>query len=526
MLMIEEILMKSFNSCLLRCVQDIRCDEQVLTDKFAIEESLLRQHIGKESARNPRIGELSDEDCRLVLRISGELFLRPTRFSMDLAHEYGLEREHLIRLYHIIRNMREIQDVLTFDSPLRRRVSFLHKELLPENLPIIKSMFRGDICLPNHVEFHPALFCNLRCKACPNCHSDINGEWHFLGYPEVGQPLNADRLRMIEDMFLGLGVESFSFGGGGEPTLSDLTVGAISHLRERSSSAYIALYSNGIFPESWGDLEFETLMSSLNKLRFSIDSANAMEWSQYKGRPPEFFEILWENIGRVVEARRRIAGATNLGASCIVSSFTYRNLEAFLLRARDMGLDFCDIKAVETCFGDKTEYKAISPEFRESFDTLMAKVRSGFFTPLDVVVDDSLLAQDDTTVASDEPAVQCWVSTRGRMLTVGPYGELYPCSDAANPGAHSRRPQRNTVGQLNDFAGLGNLTTQFTSLWSESLPWRTSLSRASCPYCVPSHNNYNLAIEKLFQDWQFGIKPEEQPFGGEHDHYQASRGAR
>jgi hypothetical protein len=265
-------------------------------------------------------------------------------------------------------------------------------------------------------------------------------------------------------------------------------------------------------------------VTCLNKIRFSIDSANAQEWSQYKGRPPELFETLWENIQNVVAARRRMAGTIRIGASCLVSKFSYRNVEAFLVRARDTGLDFCDIKAVETCFGEKAEYKAKSIDFRKSFDELMAKVRDGFFAPMDVVVDDSLLPRDESTGAGEVHPTRCWVAIRGRMLTVGPYGELHPCPDAANPGTQSRRGSEKSIGQLSAFDSLSTLESQFTALWSESLARRTSYSRANCAYCVPSHNNYNLTVEKLFQDWSFGIMPEDQPLAGEKDHYLASRG--
>jgi MoaA/NifB/PqqE/SkfB family radical SAM enzyme len=524
-LIIKEILVVSFNSCLLRQAQDLPSSQQLSTGNLAAEESQLIRFIRTQSSKNREIGELNEEDGRLVLRLAGELFLQPARFSRDLAADLTLEREELVRLYRVIRNIREIQDVLTFESPLRRRVSFLRKELLPGNIPMLKAMLNGDICMPSHVEFHPALICNLRCRACPNCQSDSNGEWHFLGYPELGEPLNADRLNMLGDLFLGLGVESFSFGGGGEPSLSDLTLNGIRYLRSRSSKAQISLYTNGIFPESWKEKEFEILVQSLDKIRFSIDAADAQEWSNYKGRPQEFFETLWKNIENVVACKKRTAGTARLGASCIVSNFTYRNVEAFLERARDTGLDFCDIKAVETCFGEKAEYKATSEEFREIFAELMVRIRSGFFAPLDVVVDDSLLSQDEAG-ADDVLPSRCWVAIRGRMLTVGPYAELHPCSDAANPGSQYRKGPEGTIGQITTFDSLSSLRSRFTSLWTESLSRRVSLLRTNCPYCVPSHNNYNVAVEKLFQDCKFGIMPEAQPFAGEPDHYLAGRGSR
>jgi MoaA/NifB/PqqE/SkfB family radical SAM enzyme len=516
--------MKSFLSALTRYAQDSISREHPLLVNSAAEKIGLIRFLSRNAAKDKHVGKISDEDCRLLLLIAGELFLQPSRSSSDLADELVLEREDLLRFYRIIRNVQEIQDVLTFESPMRRRISFLRNELLPENIPTLKAMFAGDICMPSHVEFHPALVCNLRCKACPNILPDSDGDWHFLGYPQLGQPLSPDRLRLIENMFLDLGVESFSFGGGGEPSLSDLTLDGIAYLREKSNTARISLYTNGIFPKSWADSELETLVTCLNKIRFSIDSANAQEWSQYKGRPPELFETLWKNIQNVVEARIRKNGRIRIGASCLVSKYSYRNVESFLVRAKATGLDFCDIKAVETCFGEKAEYKAKSIDFRKSFDELLAKVRDGFFAPMDVVMDDSLLPRDENAGVGEGHPPRCWIAVRGRMLTVGPYGELHPCPDAANPGAHPRRGSEKSIGQLCEFESLNTLESQFTALWSGSLARRASHSRASCAYCVPSHNNYNLTVEKLFQDWSFGIMPEDQPLAGGKDHYQASRG--
>ncbi|PKN12856.1 MAG: hypothetical protein CVU69_05695 [Deltaproteobacteria bacterium HGW-Deltaproteobacteria-4] len=470
-----------------------------------------------------RPSEIDEQDWPLVLRLASKLFLEPTRTSRDLAKEFALSRPELVRLYRVIRNIREIQDAWTFDSPLRRRVSFLRRELQPENLPSLQSMFNGEVCLPNHIEFHPALMCNLRCRACPNIQSDSKGDWQFLGYPKLGVPLQPNQLNLIADLFLEMGINDYSFGGGGEPSLSDLTLEGIAHLH-RSSKAEISLYTNGIFPASWGEAEFRTLVSGLHKMRFSIDAANAQEWSSYKGRPTEFFELLWKNIQAVVQAKRKEASSTRIGASCLVSDLTCNDVEVFLLRAMNTGLDFCDIKAVETCFGEKTEYKAKSRKIREVLGELISKVRAGIYAPMDVVVDDSLLRDEGDPTTADAAPSRCWIAVRGRMLTVGPYGELYPCSDAANPGAVERCNNK-LIGQLTDFSSLDALRAEFTAIWSDSLSRRQLMSRNNCSYCVPSHNNYNTAVDKLYQDWQFGIMPEDQPFAGEPDHYHRSHGS-
>ncbi len=463
-------------------------------------------------------------ESHLLLRLAASLFQWPTRPSRQVAEELGISRDHLISLYRLIRGNQPIQELLTYESPMRRRISFLRRELMADNLATLYAMFRGEEWLPNHVEFHPALMCNLRCRACPNCQADQDGNWTFLGYPQLGEPLDAHRLEMIADLFVDLGIRDFSFGGGGEPTLSPDTLGTIRHLRQSAEGLEISLYTNGIFPPSWSQEEFAALAGSLDKIRFSIDAANAREWSNYKGRPAEFFTTLWENIRGVVAARPPAGRRIRLGASCLVSDLTCRDVGEFLLQARDTGLDFCDIKAVETCFAEKVEYAIRNQQIQASFSELMDRIRQGFYAPMDVVVDDSLLRDEEEQARFDVPASRCWVAMRGRMLTVGPYGELYPCSDAANPGAKERHDNK-LLGRLTAFSSPAELRSEFKRLWAASLTCRQGLSRESCSYCVPSHNNYNTAVDKLYQDWQFGVLPEEQPFAGQPDHYLASRGA-
>ncbi|ADU67189.1 hypothetical protein Selin_2474 [Desulfurispirillum indicum S5] len=459
---------------------------------------------------------------RLALSVAETLFIDPTLPSEDIAKLFGLGCQELIEIYAVIRESRSIQDALTFDSPLRRRVSFLRRELLPDNRTMLGTLFAGDVCLPCHVEFHPALVCNLRCKACPNCRPDESGTWHFIGYKQSGEALTSERLHLLQQLFVDMGVRSFSFGGGGEPSLSGLTVPAMEHLRSIAPDAEISLYTNGIFPAEWGAKEHRVLAENLNKVRFSIDAATAAEWSQYKGRNAGLFESLWQNIAQVVSAKQRTGSAVRIGASCLVSRFV-SNVEGFLLRARETGLDFCDIKEIETCYGDKPVYQA-EQSYRESLGGLLEKVQQGVFRPLDVVIDDNLLQKPEQREVAPARVPRCWVSIRGRMLTVGPYGELYPCSDAANPGSQYRRARQDILGQLSEFGSLVSLGAQFQHLWGESLSQRRALSKNTCAYCVPSHNNYNLALEKLYQDWKFGIMPEQQPYCAEQDHYQKSRG--
>lgn len=477
----------------------------------------------KEAAETPELKRIEERKRRLALRVAEELFCCPTRPSREIAADLGVTREELVELYRVIRESKTIQNALTFDSAMRRRVSFLRRELLPQNRPLLKAMFSGEVCVPNHIEFHPALMCNLRCRACPNCKSDQNGEWYFLGYPVLGEPLDPRRLHLAIDLFLEQGIRDFSFGGGGEPSLSDLTQDGIAYLREKSPDAEISLYTNGIFPISWAEPQFKTLISCVNKIRFSIDAANAQEWSHYKGRPAAYFEVLWSNIEALVEAKKKAGSKTRIGASCLVSDLTCNDVAGFLDRAARVGLNFCDIKAVETCFGEKEEYRAKSEPIRRAVADLMQKARTGYYQPMDLVVDDSLL-RDENEACSESAPGRCWVAIRGRMLTVGPYGELYPCSDAANPGAEEKRDYKK-IGQLTAFSDAQSLKKEFGELWSASLPQRSQLSKDNCSYCVPSHNNFNAAVEKLYQDWEFGIMPEDQPFAGEPDHYQKSHGS-
>ena len=163
--------MQSFPSLLRRYSQDLSTGKSTLQHAPAGNDVQMMRQISEKSVKTLRPGSLSEQDCHNLLRIGEILFFHPTRFSRTLAAELDLPQEELVRLFRIIRNIKPIQDLLTFESPLRRRVSFLRRELLPENRPMLKAMFTGEVCQPCHVEFHPALMCNLRCRACPGVFS-------------------------------------------------------------------------------------------------------------------------------------------------------------------------------------------------------------------------------------------------------------------------------------------------------------------------------------------------------------------
>ena len=517
--------MKSFQDILKNYSPEIFASNNYAPSKTVMDEIESIRFLCSKPAKSLGMNELRDSDCLSILDVASQIFLCPTKPSEQIALDSALGRDELVRLFRLIKHTGIIQKILTFESPMRRRISFLRQELLPENISTLYTMFNGEVCLPNHVEFHPALMCNLRCRACPNCHVDSNDDWIFLDYPKLGEPLNASRIQMIADLALKIGVRNFSFGGGGEPSMSDLTLVGISHLRKHGADATISLYTNGIFPNSWHEKDYHTLVTNLNKVRFSIDASNAKEWSSYKGRPEEYFERLWDNIKAVVQAKKNSSSSTRIGASCLVSDLTCGDVQSFLKRARDAELDFCDIKAVETCFSEKEVYSARGEKTKKSISELTHKIFAGTYEPMDVVVDDTLLQQQDHQTAPDPAPSRCWIATRGRMLTVGPYGELYPCSDAANPGAKERHNNK-LVGQLTAFSKPDLLYEEFMELWEDSLPRRTKMSRDNCNYCVPSHNNFNAAVDKIYRDWTFGIMPEDQPFQAELDHYLSSRLAR
>ncbi|MFH1768112.1 MAG: radical SAM protein, partial [Candidatus Omnitrophota bacterium] len=501
---------------------DTKSDERISFEEER-ERLLILQRVFCDAKNNP-------ERVVRIIRICRIYFLNPTVSSRDVHNMLDrtiMSYYELLENYRIIQRLRIIQDMFIYDSVSQRLVGYIKEQLIMrQKLETVFSKKRESDVVPFAVEFHLARGCNARCLGCPNVDQNRN----FVKYERVGEPLSLDRVKMLVDLFVDMGVERITFAGGGEPFVCKFLVAAIKYVREKSQDINIALYTNGIGLIGLSEEDRAVLVNCLNRLRVSMDASNAGDWSYYKGRPQEKFSMIWEVLSDLVRIRDELDAGIKLGVSCIVS----RNCQGdevsdFVKFAAGYGLDFCDIKALSESDASKSAFQATATGLMQIVDGIMTERQGGTYGRMHVALEDVFVVDWyawKLGVAKQDIITprHCWMARIGRKVTVGPYGGLYPCSDAANPGVLRVLNGEPRMAVLNSFDEIESLRKQFFALWNQTGGKRDSFDPPTHPYCVPSNNDYNVAVEKLCVDWDYGIALEDQPIYPESYAYLESRG--
>lgn len=486
----------------------------------------------------PKDFNLSDTDLGNLVEILRFYFWNASPLSRDIVKELGIDREKLIELFKIFKRISLFQNVLSNYSMERRLISFTRELLLPENISYLEHILHASNVIPFAIEFHLAHGCNLKCKGCPNIYTLFNpqtktGEWKFRPYHKIADSLDLKRLKMIIDMFLSIEVRRFNFAGGGEPCIESLTFDGIKYLKEASEkknlTVHQGLYTNGVFDPGLSNEKLKLLIECIGKIRFSIDATNKDDWFEYKSGTTKQYNLMRSNLQNLVQIREPMESKTKIGASCLVSIFTFDKIPSLLKELREDGVDFCDIKELAISSEDKHKYKPDDEAISNKINTIMDRVENAEFAPLHIVFDDSfnwykIEREKRNKWYKKTLKDRCWVAINGRIMTVGPHGELHPCCDSDNPGFQKQCLHPLRLGVLTDFDDPYMLKAQFQVLWDNSLKKRMLISRGNCPYCVPSNFNYNYVMEKLYQDWAYGIPLESQPVAPEKDQYNKGRG--
>ncbi|MCX7111927.1 MAG: hypothetical protein NTX45_17735 [Proteobacteria bacterium] len=487
-------------------------------------------------------------DSELATDIMRIYFWNGTPLSKDIAKALNITKESLVSLYKKVNGIKLYQDVLSKHSVERRQISFTKELLEPSYIPQLKRILHASIIVPSAVEFHPSPTCPLRCKGC----SSVQGD-DFLKYPNIGNLLDIKKLKMLIDMFTEIGVKNFTFSGGGEPCATPLLtfpaieyVGSLRHMRNLEGIR-LALYTSGVFNHTEGNAILGMLTDHVDKIRFSIDAPTRDKWLQYKGAKEKHYDFMRNNLEMLLKFRNQKRSRTRIGVSYLVSNEILANdpdktiseMIAFLCELEEMQVNFCDIKELAVSSDNKRHLKPTAEQMKNYIKDLVEQTTERGFGSMDVVFDDALLYPNEATHGDMKlpeflehlrPCLlkslqdRCWVAITGRILTVGPSGELQPCCDSDNPGFQAQCTHPLRLGILTDFDDQYMLESQFQALWDVSLKKRMLISQGNCPYCVPSNFNYNYVVEKLYQDWAYGVLPEEQPIHPGIDKYLIERG--
>jgi len=506
-------------------------------EKAKIRKSLIHRVLDEDSTLIGCLCNGKEESSHLNLRhlarIVRSYFTNPSKPTQELWDEIGrnsISYEDLITAYETIQKIGLIQDMFTHDSVYPRIIGYIREQLTStEDLERVFTKSDKPV-IPLAIEFHPSLGCDARCKNCSNVCNE-----RFQDYPVVGNALTQERLEKIIDVGIDIGVRRMSFAGGGEPMLSPMTIPSLVYARERSSEINLGLYTNGIRLASLDDSELEKLARSVDRLRISLDASNAQDWAAYKKREAEDFQKILRVMDRINRVRNRHNSSMKIGASYILRpDMPIEDVYNFIDLCHNHGLDFCDIK--DCCgvnFGGQTKYYInLNNQRREQIGDLVGKIRiksiNGDYGEMNVALEDFFVSEGYSHELGIKPKPilipsRCWMARMNRKLTIGPYGEIYPCSDAANPGIVNRLNGETRMAILTEFDCKEKLKKQFMDFLTRTSKKKDSFYPPSHIYCVPSNMDFNIAMEKLFVDWDSGIPIRNQPIAGGYGQYHYCR---
>ena len=210
----------------------------------------------------------------------------------------------------------------------------MKKELLLDghkllyHLDVVERWLDGKDIVPIHAEISPTSLCNQKCRFC---YRDFDGH-------------KADTLK--RDVFLGLmkslaaaGVKSVLLAGDGEPLVNKATTEAI--LLGKGSGLDVALNTNGVLLK---EEISQKILPSLTWLRFSIMSANSVNYAKIHGVKADHLKQALENIKRCVEIKKKDDLKVTLGIQQVLLNENGRDIYEAAKLSKEIGVDYYVLK--------------------------------------------------------------------------------------------------------------------------------------------------------------------------------------
>lgn len=192
----------------------------------------------------------------------------------------------------------------------------------------IKQILSGRIPVPRCIKIFPAEICNHRCRGC-----------HSSGLFSGRHPyLDAGLYYRLVDEWSGLGSESVNFGGGGEPLMHPEIGKFIEYAAARNMG--VGILTNGtLLDEGLAD----RILSSATFVRIAMDGATRRVYAEQTGA--DHFELLLDNIAKVVSRRKKLKSRTTVGLKFLITRVNCPDVKRACALAAKSGVDYLQFKA-------------------------------------------------------------------------------------------------------------------------------------------------------------------------------------
>lgn len=242
-----------------------------------------------------------------------------------------------------------------------------------------KKLYNGELVYPRFVSHWLTTVCDLKCNFC--FFEDFNkNSMKFVDTPKL--------LLLINEL-VKIGVESFEFSGGGEPTLHPDCFKIAEYASRKGLK--VGLLTNG------AKFELDKLQY-FSYVRIGLDSATEKTYSVIKGGSPERFSKTIDLVKKLVEVCKNNSLKTTIGLKFMVNITNFHEIWDMIKLSKLLDVDYAHFKtthndkfkisAADLKFlsKDLENYKKTFPGFViGSFDKLEASAKC-FMSPIHAVV--------------------------------------------------------------------------------------------------------------------------------------------
>jgi TDP-4-amino-4,6-dideoxy-D-glucose deaminase len=427
------------------------------------------------------LGELllSAKSEGLNLQVIKELFTKPYLPSSEISKEFGLTKADLRKTYSFIRSSEKAKELSMF-TPYPYLIDILRR--LSKNGERTLGMIRGEKPLsPETLELFISQSCNAKCKFCYR-----NG--HL--YDQEKNVLSTQEYICMINQFAYMNGQNLDVSGGLEPLLSPSLLVILKTGVKRKLK--VNLYTNGI---ALDDTNVLRQLVKIHKVRVSLNAVDRKGYSEIMG--VDEFEHVTENLKKLVETKRRTKSNVKVGAGFVVFQQNYKSIPEALTLAKELKLDFLDLRAVESKnvedFNEKqkVELRSILTEVRQKkllkeYGTLSVSIADTF--------NQIIAPQRDYMKYIKKDLINALSHFR---ITVTHHGRVYALNLIGQP---SREDKRFLLGKISPNSDLSSTLNNKTNV-----PYDDNLLLAHDITLI-------VALSKLASDLEFGINLEENPF--------------
>jgi radical SAM protein with 4Fe4S-binding SPASM domain len=204
----------------------------------------------------------------------------------------------------------------------------------------VRDYFLGKNADPISIEVDPSNSCNHSCPFCISGHIHLS---KFKGTDFFNRVIMEKNviMNLVKDIS-SMGIKSLAWTGGGEPTQNPNLKEAINFLKS-NSTIKMGMFTNGTLLSKFN--LFETLVTSLEWIRISIDAGNKKSYDNLRvTNKQNNFDTVIANINELISYKKKLNSKITIGVGFVVTEKNYKEIIEFANLFKNIDVDYCQYK--------------------------------------------------------------------------------------------------------------------------------------------------------------------------------------